>query len=291
MNAAEAKRARFRELLNSPGIIPTAVAYDCLSARIFEQAGFELLGMGGNSTMASLIGYPDLSLATGTEMYARAKQIATRTSAPLYCDADTGYGDLYNVRRTVEEYELAGAAGIHLEDQTFPKKCGNMPGVTVIPAEQAVEKVKVALKSRTDPNFIIIARTDSYNSLGIEESIRRCRMFYEAGADVVMPEGMQTREEWAYVGQELSKDGIPAMIDLIYADHVKWTNKECEDMGFKIVSRGMYPITALTKFLKDFAADMHDNNCEKYVDQCISIRDYEKVLGIERELNIRDLLI
>ena len=185
---------------------------------------------------------------------------------------------------------MAGASGIHLEDQTFPKKCGAMSGVTVIPVEQMLEKLKIALKSRKDPNFIIIARTDSYNSMGIEESLKRCRLFYEAGADVVMPENIKSRKEWEYIGKELQKDGIPAMIDLIDDDQIGWSNQECEEMGFKIVSRGMFTILAVTQFLKGFAEDCVANSGKHFTDKCIDIREYEKILGIERELNICDLL-
>mgnify|MGYP000109177225 CR=1 FL=1 len=286
-----AKNLKFRELLKRPGIVCTGVAYDVLSARILEQAGFELLAMGGNSTMASHIGWPDLGIATGSEMYGRARQIAMRTNVPMYCDADTGYGDLPSIRRTVLEYEAAGASGIHLEDQTMPKKCGAMEGVTVIPAEQMVDKIKVAVKSRKDPNFVIIARTDCYNSMGIDESIRRCKMFYEAGADVVMPENIKSKAEWAKLGNEMARCGIPALIDLIDDDQIGWTNKECEEMGFKIVGRGMYTILAVTKFLKDLAEDYYNTgSAAGYVDKCIHIREYEKILGIESELGIRELL-
>lgn len=285
------KTARFRELIDKPGLIQAGVAYDVLSARILEQAGFELLAMGGNSTMASYIGYPDLGIATQTEMVTRARQIAARTTVPMYCDADTGYGDLPSIRRTVREYEIAGASGIHLEDQTSPKKCGAMAGVTVIHADLAVEKVAIAAKSRQDPNFIIIGRTDCYDTLGLDEVIRRCKLFYEAGADVVLPENIKSKQEWAILGAEMRRCGIPAVIDLIDDDQIAWTNKECEEMGFKIACRGMYMMLAVTQFLKDLAEDYYKTgSAANYVDKCMHIRDYEKILGIESENNIRDLL-
>ncbi len=285
------KNARFRELLNRPGLVAAGVAYDALSARILDQAGFELLAMGGNSTMASLIGYPDLGIATQTEMIGRARLLAARVDAPMYCDADTGYGDLPSIRRTVVDYEAAGVSGIHLEDQTMPKKCGAMAGVTVIPLDQMLDKIKVAVNSRKDPNFIIIARTDCYNTMGIDESIRRCKLFYEAGADVVMPENIKTKAEWAKLGREMARCGIPAMIDLIDDDQISWSNKECEEMGFKIACRGMYTILAVTQFLKDLAEDYKKTgSAANYVDKCMNIRDYEKILGIEKEQNIRELI-
>lgn len=285
------KNARFRELLARPGIIAAGVAYDVLSARILDQAGFELLAMGGNGTMASLIGYPDLGIGTQTEMTGRARQIAARVSAPMYCDADTGYGDLPSIRRTVLDYEAAGASGIHLEDQTSPKKCGAMDGVTVIPAELMLDKIKVAVNSRRDKNFVIIARTDCYNSMGLDEAIRRCKLYYEAGADVVMPENLKSKAEWAKIGKEMARCGIPALIDLIDDDQIAWTNAECEEMGFKIVCRGMYTILAVSRFLKDLADDYKlTGSAANYVDKCMNIRDYEKILGIEAEHNIRELI-
>lgn len=282
------KNARFRELINKPGCISVPVCYDVLSARIMEQAGFELVAMGGNGTMASLIGYPDLGIATATEMINRARQIAARIKIPMYADADTGYGALNNIRRTIIDYEEAGVSGIHLEDQTMPKKCGAMAGVTVIPAEEMVEKIKLAVRSRKDPNFIIIGRTDSYSSMGIDEAIRRCKMYADAGADIVMPESISNLDELKKL--VCSVNNAPVLCDLIDKDNVGLTDKEVEAMGFKIVCRGLVTILAVTQFLVDMMRNYREKGTPAdYVDRCMNVRDYEKILGIEEENNIRSL--
>ena len=283
------KNARFRELLNRPGVISVAVCYDALSARIIEKSGFELMAMGGNSTMASTIGYPDLGIATATEMIGRARQIAARTSIPMYADADTGYGVLNNIRRTVLDYEAAGVSGIHLEDQIMPKKCGAMAGVTVIPAEKMVEKIKIAVKSRRDPNFVIIGRTDCYNSMGIDEAIRRCKIYADAGADIVMPESIKSKDEWHKLAKAV--DNAPVICDLIDEDQISFTDKEVGEMGFKIVCRGMVAILAVSRFLTDMYKSFKEKGtAADYANRCMNIREYERITGIEEENNIRSLL-
>jgi 2-methylisocitrate lyase-like PEP mutase family enzyme len=140
-------------------------------------------------------GFPDVGLLTMTEMVANAKYIANAVGIPVVSDADTGYGNPLNVRRTVREYESAGVAGIHIEDQVFPKKCGFFEGKQVIPMEEAVQKFRAALDARTDPDFVIIARCDAYAVTGWEDTVRRCRAYIDAGADMVFVDGVKTLDD------------------------------------------------------------------------------------------------
>lgn len=150
------KNLKFRKLFDSSTIVQIPVIYDALSALLAQRAGFELVAMGGNCTMASYMGYPDMGFATETDMVNRARLIAKKLHIPMYADADTGYGNVNNVRKTIEDYEDAGVSGVHLEDQIWPKKCPVITTVDVISEGEAVEKLKVAMKSRRDPNFVII---------------------------------------------------------------------------------------------------------------------------------------
>ncbi|MEK7807076.1 MAG: isocitrate lyase/PEP mutase family protein, partial [Chloroflexota bacterium] len=151
---------RLRQLLKAPGIVVAPGAYDCLTARIIQQAGFPAVYMTGAGTSIARLGYPDLALATMTEMVANAAAIAASVEVPLIADADTGYGGVLNVQRTVRQYERAGVAALHIEDQEFPKRCGHLDNKRVIPVQDMVRKVRAAVDARTDPDFVIIVRTD-----------------------------------------------------------------------------------------------------------------------------------
>ena len=249
------KNKRFRELLDRPGIISVPVAYDVMGARLMEQIGFDMFCMGGNGTMASTIGYPDMGIATQTEMIDRARRMALRTSIPMYADADTGYGALSSVRRTVIEYEAAGVSGIHLEDQTNPKKCGAMENVTVIDADEMVDKIRLAVRSRRDPNFVIIGRTDCYNSMGLDEVIRRLKLYADAGADVLMPENIYNTDEWKKITKTVT--AAPLLCDLIDKRNLKVTDREVYEMGFKMVCRGMACIMGVAQYLKESLTYLH----------------------------------
>jgi 2-methylisocitrate lyase-like PEP mutase family enzyme len=164
---------RLRELLKQPGIIRSLGAHDVFSAMIVEQAGFETVFIGGFGTSASMLGLPDLNFLTMSEMADAVRRMAARVCIPVIADGDTGYGDLHNVQRTVEVFEAAGASGILLEDQVMPKRCGHFANKRVIPSEEMVLKIKAAVKARSDPDFVIFARTDARQMNGLDEAIDR----------------------------------------------------------------------------------------------------------------------
>jgi 2-methylisocitrate lyase-like PEP mutase family enzyme len=198
-----AVRPRLRELLARPEPLVAPGAYDALSARLVEQAGFDVVYMTGFGTTAALAGRPDVGLLTGTEMIDNARRIAAAVDVPVIADADTGYGNAINVVRTVQAYEQAGVAGIHIEDQVMPKKCGHMSGKAVIPADEMVGKIRAAVAARRDPDFLLIARTDAAAVEGLSAAIERARAYAGAGADVLFVEAPTSEDDIARVADEL----------------------------------------------------------------------------------------
>lgn len=187
-------RAKLRALLKRPGMVTLPGAYDCITARLIERAGFEAAYMTGAGTAATC-GYPDYGLATMSEIVLNARRIVDAISIPLISDADTGYGNELNVIRTVRDFERAGVAGIHIEDQVFPKKCGHLDNKELIPLEDYTVKIRAAADAKSDPDFLVIARTDARAVAGFEEAVRRGNAALEAGADMVFLEAPQTMEE------------------------------------------------------------------------------------------------
>ncbi len=186
---------RFRQLLNQPGIIRSLGAHDVFTALIVEQAGFETVFVGGFGTSASLLGLPDLNFLTMSEMADAVRRMAARVSIPIIADGDTGYGDLHNVQRTVEAFEAAGASGILLEDQVMPKRCGHFADKRVIPTEEMVLKIKAAVKAKSDPDFVIFARTDARQMNGLDDAIDRVNRCCDSGADIAFIEAPESRAE------------------------------------------------------------------------------------------------
>ena len=198
-----APRARLRELLARPEPLQAPGAYDALSARLVEQAGFDVVYMTGFGSTASLIGRPDVGLLSGAEMIDNARRIVAAVDVPVIADADTGYGNAINVLRTVQLYEQAGVAGIHLEDQVMPKKCGHMSGKVVVPAAEMVGKLRAAVEARRDPDFLLIARTDAAAVHGLDDAIARAHAYADAGADVLFVEAPTSEADVVRVATEL----------------------------------------------------------------------------------------
>jgi 2-methylisocitrate lyase-like PEP mutase family enzyme len=202
-----AERIRRRELVSAPGV------YDLISAKLADRMGFEALYMTGYGVVASHLGLPDAGLATYSDMVGRVGQIAAMTQTPLVADGDTGYGGLLNVQHTVRGYESAGAVAIQLEDQEFPKKCGHMLGRRVVPADDMAAKIRVAVESRSDPNFLVIARTDSRTTLGLDEALRRAEAYLQAGADLLFIESPESVEEMARIGSTFDVPLVANMVE------------------------------------------------------------------------------
>ena len=185
---------RLRQMLQAGPMIVAPFVLNALHAKIAESVGFSAVYMTGAGTAAER-GFPDVGLLTMTEMVANACYIADAVQIPVICDADTGYGNPLNVQRTVREYERAGVAAIHLEDQLFPKKCGFFAGKQVIPLEEHVQKIRAALDARSDPDFVIVARCDAYAVTGWDDTVKRCHAYKDAGADLVFVDGIKTQAD------------------------------------------------------------------------------------------------
>ncbi len=230
---SDPRRFRLRELLSAPGIIIAPGAYDALSARLVEQAGFDVVYMTGSGAANSLLGEPDLGLTTMTEMANQAARISAATTLPVVADADTGYGGPLNVRRTIQEYERAGVAGLHIEDQAFPKRCGHFEGKQVIPVEEMVGKIRAALDARTDPNLVIIARSDAAAVEGLDAALARGRAYEQAGADALFIEAPRALEELRVIGRSFH---VPLIANMVEGGATPLQPAaELEAMGFKLV--------------------------------------------------------
>jgi methylisocitrate lyase len=231
---------KFRQLLNQPGIIQAPGAYDCLTAKLIQQAGFPAVYMTGAGTSVAQLGYPDLGLATMTDMIANASSIADILDVPLIADADTGYGGILNVRRTIRQYERAGVAAVHIEDQEMPKRCGHLDDKKVVSTQDMVQKIRAAVDARTDDDFTIIVRTDSIAVTGWEDAMHRCEQYMKAGADALFVEALRTPEEVEQVAKNLD---IPLLYNFVESGKSPLLSAaDLEKFGFKIV---IYPASAL----------------------------------------------
>ena len=214
------------EFICAPGV------FDLISARIADRLEFPALYMTGYGVVASSLGLPDAGLAGYSDMVERVDRIASATSTPVIADGDTGYGGLLNVDHTVRGYERAGACAIQLEDQVSPKKCGHTPDRKVIPVEDMVSKIKVALTARESEDFLVIARTDSRTGLGIEEAIRRGQAFADAGADIIFVESPESVEEMAEIGRRIEK---PLLANIVVGGSTPLLSiDELSDMGYQL---------------------------------------------------------
>ena len=233
------ERLRQRKLLVAPGV------YDMVSLRLADTFGFEALYMTGFGAVASHLGLPDAGLATYTDMVGRVKQMASQSRAPLIADGDTGYGGLLNLRHTVRGYEEAGAAAIQIEDQEFPKKCGHTPGRRVIPMEDMVRKIRVAVESRASRDFLVIARTDARTALGLDEALRRAEAYAKAGADVLFVESPESLEEMRTICERLD---FPLVANMVEKGRTPvLSREELEQLGYRIA---IFPVTALLAAVK-----------------------------------------
>ena len=233
------KRLGQKQLVVAPGV------FDMVSLRCANQFGFDALYMTGFGTVASHLGLPDAGLATYTDMVGRVKAMTAQAAAPLIADGDTGYGGLLNVRHTVRGYEEAGASAIQLEDQEFPKKCGHTPGRRVIPAEDMIKKIRVAVESRRSADFLVIARTDARTTLGLDEALRRAEAYAKAGADVLFVESPESEEEMRTIGRAFD---LPLVANMVEKGRTPvLSREELQALGFRLA---IFPVTALLAALR-----------------------------------------
>ncbi len=199
----EKTTTRLRRMLERDHAVMAMGAFSPMPAKLAERAGFEAVYMPGGGTALNRLGVADLGLITMSEMVDNAAAIAQAVQVPVIADADTGFGNALNVQRTVREYERAGVAAIHLEDQVFPKRCGSLPGKVLLPLGEAAQKIRAAVAARTDPDFMIIARCDAMSVGGMDEVVRRGEAYLEAGADMLFIESPRTLDDIAEIPKRL----------------------------------------------------------------------------------------
>jgi 2-methylisocitrate lyase-like PEP mutase family enzyme len=272
---------RLRELLAEDAIILAPGCHDALGAYFIQKAGFKTAYLTGYGAACSLLGRPDLGELTMTEIVDHAARIATAIEIPLICDADTGYGGPLNVQRTVQEFQKAGVAAIHIEDQVEPKRCAAMKGIAVTDLDTAVKKIRAALSAKEDPDFIIIARTDSRPLLGLDHAVERARAFAEAGADMVYVELLRSKEEVAFVAESV-KEASLLFDSFDHPDVPALSAFELEEMGYRIVT---YPFTSTLAYAKMLDQIYSGIFAEKDAQHLASLRmnfhDFEKIMALE----------
>jgi methylisocitrate lyase len=271
--------ARLKQLIDAPGILVLPGAHDALAARLIELAGFQALTCGGYSAAASLLGAPDTGQLTMSEMADLYARLAGATALPILADADTGYGNASNVARTVRAYERAGVAGLILEDQVAPKRCGHMAGKEVIAVEEMVAKLKAALDARVDGDFVVTARTDARSVLGFEAAIERAQVFREVGADLLFVEAPESVEELRRVCSEIPG---PCLANAIEGGRTPAAGaKALEEMGFAVVTYPVAATYAVAAALADlYAALRRDGGTQAMAGRMMDFDSFNALVGL-----------
>lgn len=285
---SERPTAKLRKLLNGPGLVMAPGVADALNARLVAEAGFEALYMTGAGTTAVRLGMPDVGLLTMTEMVDNAQRIAEASGLPLIADADTGYGNPLNVRRTVRAYERAGVAAVHLEDQQLPKRCGHLAGKTLVSAEEMAAKIRAACDARIDQDFVIIARTDAIAVEGFERALERGKIYEEAGADMIFVEAPRTREQLEAIP---SAFGVPSLYNVASSGKTPFLpGSEMEALGFKLAIYPNYVILAAIPAARQVLKELRETGSPAgLLNQIATFKDLFDLVGMDevRELEAR----
>ena len=271
---------RLRELIDSPGIVVAPGIYDGVSARLVERAGFECAYMTGGGTAATLLGQPDLGLTSLAEMVSHVHRLSSCISLPIIADADTGFGNPLNAVRTVREYEWAGVAGMHIEDQAFPKKCGHLASKTVVSPEEFEAKIRACAEHRLDQDFVLIARTDARGPNGLDDAIDRANRYARAGADMIFVEAPQSEDEIATIAEDVD---APLLINMAGANSLtpSMSAKELDDLGYKVV---IFPAASLfpaVRAIEESLLELKATGMDPAGEDALSPMEFFSIVGIE----------
>jgi 2,3-dimethylmalate lyase len=277
-------------LLRAEGTIAAPGAYDAYSARIIAQAGFPLAYLSGLANEASDLGYPDLGLTTASELIRRASNIARVVDVPVVCDADTGFGGLGNLTRTVREFEAAGVSAIHLEDQTFPKRCGALPGKEVVSATAFERVLRQALQARRNRDFLIIARTDAKHAEGLDGVIKRLLAYQRAGADAVMTGDFYSAEEYQQITAALDVPLFACAADPAHFDvQANFSMAQWQELGVKVVIYWYLPLFAASAAVYAAVQELRDTGLAAGGATAVhSYREYAHTVELESWLALED---
>ncbi len=270
-----------RKRLAEPGMILSPGVYDCLSAKIAERTGFQVVFSSGFGISGSVLGYPDYGLLTATEMLNAAGNISKSVDIPLIADIDTGYGNPLNVIRTIKDAIGLGIAGVILEDQEWPKRCGHLEGKRVITMEEHVEKIRAARFASGESGLVIVARTDARAEFGMEEAVRRGKAYFEAGADVIFIEAPQTEEELKEIPSSLPD--IPLLANMIEGGKTPCLNtQDLEKLGYKLGVFALSGLFAATKAIEDCFGFLKENGTTSGLENTSSFQDYKDIINIKK---------
>jgi len=285
------KTTRLRTLLSDPGIIVAPGAHNAFTAKIIEQTGgFQAVYMTGSGAAMSILGEPDIGLLTMNEMVTQARNLANATNLPVIADADTGYGNAINVVRTVKEFEAAGVAAIHLEDQVTPKRCGHFEGKQVVFENEMIGKLKAAVDTRCDSDFVIIARTDARAVLGLEPAIDRANAYAAAGADVIFFEAPQSLEELETIVRSIEAPLLVNMDEGTKTPLLKFGR--LEEMGFKIVIYPRSAPCAAAKTIQDLMQALQDTqSTHGFADRMVSFEGRNQITGLARYKKMEEIYL
>lgn len=273
-----------RLLQSQPSLIFPGV-YDALGAKLVEQAGFPLTFISGYSVAATQLGLPDFGYLTQTEMVAVAKRVCGAVKIPVIIDADTGYGNALNVIRTVEELIDVGAAGMFLEDQVWPKRCGHMKGKRVIPVAEHVQKIRAAADARRGRDFFIVARTDARQVTGLDDAIQRCRQYKAAGADALFVEAPRTREELQLIAKELPPPLVANMLEGGVTPLL--THDELEQIGLQLIVCPLTALYASAKAMRDmFGLIKTTGTTRTALDRLLPFQQFHEVIRLEEHYKL-----
>lgn len=276
------KANRIRELLKSTSFLLMPGVYDALSAKIATRAGFEVVFTTGYSLSATLLGEPDFGLLTQTEMLAAAQRICTVVDQPVIVDADTGYGNAINVIRTVKELVRVGAAGLFLEDQVWPKRCGHMKGKQVIPLAEQLKKLRAAIDAREGGDLFIVARTDARQALGLSDAVRRGVAFKEAGADAVFIEAPETKEEMQEIARNVPGPLVANMIERGVTPLMQ--PAELRALGFQLIVWPLAPLYASAKALKDVYTTLRSQGTtDGMLERLMPFDEFHEIVGLDEK--------
>lgn len=277
--------AALRALIADGGMVVAPGVYDGVSAHAVQSAGFDAAYMSGGSLAVSLTGFPDLGFTTLTEVAGQLDRITNVLSVPLIADGDTGYGGPLQVQRTMRAYERAGAAAIQLEDQEFPKRCGHLRGKSLIPAEEFAMKIRAAVDARTDPNFMIIARTDAIATHGFDEAVRRVEMYVEAGADIIFVEAQETLDQVKQVPKIVD---VPTLFNYLPASSVSpdVSLDDLEEWGYSVVIASGACLWPHVAAVRDAMAALKKNRAE--LTPTISLVDIFESAGLSDWLAVSE---
>ena len=271
---------KLRELLKKPALLKAPGVVDAIGARLVANAGFDAIYMTGAGTAASRLGWPDVGLLTMSEMVDNAQRIAEASGLPLIADADTGYGGPLNVRRTIQSYERAGVAAVHIEDQQWPKRCGHLEGKTLISADQMAANIRAACDARVDTDFMIIARTDAIAVEGFERALERAKIYEEAGADMVFVEAPRTMEQLNAIPAALT---VPALFNMAASGKTPFLSaSEIQNLGFKLVIYPNFVLLSAIPVMQRVLLELHAGGSIKdLARQATSFTDFFDLLGMD----------